>query len=135
MLLITHISMLSMPTQELNLFCTLCTTLFALGCLVLSIINGAPLLSCIWAWPRLQSAKPKVSAAVVCATSLEDLSSASAGLRTWAGPNLPFALESICHRRLWTWSSETWGKQRRVNLVHVGLVTGAVWTPLMDPVC
>ena len=30
-----------MPAQELNLFCTLCTTLFALGCLVLSIINGA----------------------------------------------------------------------------------------------
>lgn len=27
--------------QELNLFCTLCTSLFALGCLVLSIINGA----------------------------------------------------------------------------------------------
>jgi hypothetical protein len=29
--------------QELNLFCTLCTSLFALGCLVLSVINGAPL--------------------------------------------------------------------------------------------
>ena len=37
-------SRLSMPVlllaQELNLFCTLCTSLFALGCLVLSIING-----------------------------------------------------------------------------------------------
>jgi hypothetical protein len=30
--------------QELNLFCTLCTSLFALGCLVLSVINGAALL-------------------------------------------------------------------------------------------
>ena len=29
------------PAQELNLFCTLCTSLFALGCLVLSIINGS----------------------------------------------------------------------------------------------
>ena len=96
-----------LPMQELNLFCTLCTTLFALGCLVLSIINGAALVYCTWAWPCLQYACPLNHVLLMRIFPPWDLSSALSAV----------LVDLIL--------SKTWAKPWIVELVHVSLIMGA----------